>query len=111
MEHRELLEIIATELGLSTREDNRAINRQLLAGKINELIENDFQKLISVLYRMDVSEKKLKLLLEENKGLDAGLIIADLMIERQLEKIKSRQQSDSYRTRQRDNDIDESEKW
>jgi hypothetical protein len=78
----------------------------LLADKINDLVLKNFQLLISVLYRMDISETRLRSLLQHNPGTDAGLIIADLMIERQLQKIKSRQQF-----RQRDNNIDEDEKW
>jgi len=78
----------------------------ILAVHINKLIQTDFHKLIAILYRLDVSETKLRQLLEENTGSDAGLIIADLIIERQLQKLKSRQQF-----RQRDNDIDENEKW
>ncbi|MEO6613573.1 MAG: hypothetical protein ABIT05_12350 [Chitinophagaceae bacterium] len=106
MENKEVLEKIAEELGLSVPHDNYAINRQLLAEKINALIQNDFQRLVSVLYRVDVSEAKLKGLLQDNPGTDAGLIITDLVIERQLQKIKSRQQF-----RQRDDNIDENEKW
>jgi hypothetical protein len=106
MENKESLSLIAKELGISVRENNSTLNRQLLADKINELLNTDFQKLVSILYRMDVSEAKLKLLLKDNPGSDAGIIIADLMIERQAQKIKSRQQF-----RQRDNNIDENEKW
>jgi hypothetical protein len=97
---------VALELGLYAVEDHSAVNRQLLINKINELLNTDFQKLVSILYRMDVSENKLRQLLSENEGRDAGPIIADLMIERQSQKIKSREQF-----RQRDNDIDENEKW
>jgi hypothetical protein len=61
-----------------------------LAAQVNDLIENDFQQLISILYRIDVSEEKLRLLLKENPGTDAGLIIVNLIIERQLQKIESR---------------------
>jgi hypothetical protein len=78
----------------------------LLAVYINKLIEADFHKLISILYRLDVSETKLRQLLEENTGSDAGVIIADLIIERQIQKIKSRQQFG-----RKDNTIDENEKW
>jgi len=77
-----------------------------LANLINNLIQTDFQKLISILYRIDVSETKLKNLLKENPGEDAGLIIADLIIERQLQKIKSRQEF-----RRDDNNISDEEKW
>jgi hypothetical protein len=49
---------------------------------INEWITQDFKKLLLVLYRLDVSEKKLSQLLAENKGVDAANIIAALIIER-----------------------------
>ena len=77
-----------------------------LAVYINELIERDFQKLISILYRLDVSEEKLKTLLANNSDIDAGNIIAHLIIERQLQKIKSRQQFSK-----RDNNINEEDAW
>lgn len=76
-----------------------------LSYHINELIQHDFQKLVTILYRIDVSEAKLKYLLKENSGEDAGKIIAELIIERQLQKIKSRQE---YRP---DEDISDDEKW
>jgi hypothetical protein len=63
-----------------------------LSQYINHLIVNHFMQLINLLYRLDVSEKKLQQLLLENTAEDAGKIIAGLVIERQLQKIKSRSQ-------------------
>lgn len=80
--------------------------KEKLSVQINYLIEKDFQKLLSLLYRVDVSEPKLKNLLLEHPGENAGNIIAELIIERQLQKIKSRQEF-----RQKDKNIDENEKW
>ncbi|MEO5563247.1 MAG: hypothetical protein ABIR18_07430 [Chitinophagaceae bacterium] len=77
-----------------------------LAAYANELIEKDFQKLVNLLYRMDVSETKLRDFLATNSREDAGALIAVLIIERELQKIKSRQQFSK-----RDDSIDESEKW
>ena len=77
-----------------------------LTDKINDLINTDFNQLIRVLYRIDVSEARLKFLLKENKDTDAAKIIAQLIIERQLRKIKFRREN-----QQRDNQIDEEEKW
>lgn len=105
-EQQESVVLAAKELGLTVSADNFSLNRQALAVKINELLLGNFQQLISILYRMDVSEARLRLLLKENTGTDAGLIIADLMMERQAQKIKSRREF-----RQRDNDISEEEKW
>ena len=73
---------------------------------INHLIIKDFQKLIFLLYRIDVSESKLKQLLSQHPKEDAGKIIAALIIARQLEKIKSRQQF-----RQTGDNFTEEEKW
>jgi hypothetical protein len=107
MSENDLTEIINQELGLLLPEKISADEmRRRLSIHINYLIEHDFQKLVSVLYQVDVNEKKLKHLLKENIDEDAGLIIADLIIERQLQKIKSRQQF-----RERDNNISDEEKW
>ena len=96
---------IAGELGITLIENQSTWNRELLAGKINELLTTDFQKLIAILYRVDVSEAKLKKLLQENPTADAGLIIADLMIERQLQKNKSKKETKI------NNDIPDDESW
>ncbi|HEX6169746.1 MAG TPA: hypothetical protein VFZ33_08635 [Chitinophagaceae bacterium] len=102
----QVLQEISMELGIILKEQGHSLGKQLLAEKINELITNDFQKLVSILYRMDVSEIKLKQLLTENPGTNAAVIIADLMIERQAEKIRSREQFSK-----RDENISDDEKW
>ena len=78
-----------------------------LANHINHLIKNDFDKLIAYLYRIDVSEQKLKLMLQQFPQEDAGNIIASLIIERQEQKIKLRDQNKPGT----DADIPEMEKW
>jgi len=77
-----------------------------LIDRINELLAHDFDKLISILYRMDVNEHKLRKLLSDHPADDAANIIAELMIERQIQKRKSRQAF-----RKDDPAIDENEKW
>lgn len=77
-----------------------------LAAYINTLITNDFSRLVALLYRLDISEKKLKDLLAIQKNTHAGLIIATLIIDRQLQKIESRKK---YKMNERD--IPEDEKW
>lgn len=77
-----------------------------LSAYINDLIQQDFEKLIGLLYRIDINEAKIKSLLKHENNMNAGDIIAELIIERQMQKIKSRQQFS-----QRDNEFDEEEKW
>ncbi len=79
---------------------------QLLTTHVNNLLNTDFEKLVSLLYRLDISEKKLRESLAVNAGQDAAPLIAQMIIERQEQKIKSRQQY----TR-RDQSIDEEEAW
>jgi hypothetical protein len=107
MEEQALIQSINKELAIALPEQiSFAVLRQQLKEEITHLIQNDFQKLVSILYRIDVNERKLKYLLQENVGEDAAFIIADLIIERQLEKIKSRRQHS-----QRDDTISDEEKW
>ena len=62
----------------------------VLADRVNTMITADFNGLISLLYRIDVSETKLKQLLRENAGADSGLLIARLILQRQWQKIETR---------------------
>ncbi|MBN8719456.1 MAG: hypothetical protein J0H85_08430 [Sediminibacterium magnilacihabitans] len=76
-----------------------------LAARINRLITDDFSGLINLLYRLDISEAKLKKLLSEHPQEDAGKIIAELIVERQQQKLQARQQF------HREDNIPEDEKW
>lgn len=55
---------------------------------INKLILTNFERLVQLLYRIDVSELKLKKMLAENPEQDAGKIIAAMIIQRQIQKIR-----------------------
>lgn len=61
-----------------------------LSAYVNHLIQTDFNYLVHLLYRIDVSEKKLKEYLKSKPDEDAGNLIAQMMIERQVEKIRTR---------------------
>ena len=103
----DLIPMISESFGLDIKENVSGEELvTILSSHINLLIETDFQKLVSILYRIDISESKLSQVLKDNPGTDAGSIIAELMIERQLQKIKSRQQFGNL-----DNNISDEEKW
>jgi len=105
MKDEQVLQEVSKELGIILKEKDHSFDKQMLAEKIDQLINTDFQKLVLILYRMDVNETKLKQLLNENPGTNAALIITDLMIERQEQKIISRQQF------RKDENISDDEKW
>ena len=81
--------------------------KSILTSEINRLINQDFEKLVYYLYRIDVNEQKMRKLLDQSEGENAASLIAGLVIERQLQKIKSRQQF----SRRDHTNIDENEKW
>lgn len=67
--------------------------RQLLIHRIDELIRTDFDKLKWILYRIDISEKKLAETLKTSEQ-DAAAVMADMIIARQIEKAESRKKFD-----------------
>jgi hypothetical protein len=90
---KELLEALGDQVGLELGEIiTFEVLRLRLAEKVTLLINSQFDELVRLLYRVDVNESKLKFLLQEKLGDDAALIIADLLIERQIQKIATRRQ-------------------
>ncbi len=93
--------------GLSVKEDIYIYADLLheLSYHINHLIINDFNQLIVLLYRLDVSEERVRNLLKEQTHQLACVSIAKLIIERQQKKM---QMKASYK---KDENIPEDEKW
>jgi hypothetical protein len=106
---KELDPIMISQLSQSLEidlQEKRSIEelKLILSTYINDLINHDFNKLMRILYRVDVSEKVLKENLQKYNE-DAAAIIAGMIIERQLQKMKTRERFQS------NNDISEDEKW
>ncbi len=79
----------------------------VLTEKINRLIRDDFGGLVQILYRIDVEEPRLRYLLQQHKGEDAGKIIAGLIIQRLQQKLITRR---GYGAGNNDN-IPEEDRW
>jgi hypothetical protein len=115
---RELIQNLNRSYELQLTEQLSAAELEdLLAEKVNRLIREDFGALVQLLYRVDVSEGKLRAMLDAGGGAragadaeagvdgmgsrdadgneaiggeDAGRIIARLIMERQWQKIETR---------------------
>ena len=83
----------------------KAETKEQLILYINYLLVYDFNKLIQILYRVDVNEQKLKDLLLANPQIDAATIIAGLLILRQEEKIRVKE---AYKS---NTEIPDEDKW
>lgn len=64
--------------------------KKYLSKKLRELLDTDFEKLINILYRIDVNEEKLNELFGNTNKEPIPPKLADLIIERQLQKIHIR---------------------
>jgi hypothetical protein len=82
---------VLDELNTSLPDEQRQTLMQTLAAYLNGLLLHDFPALVQLLYKVDVPEKMLKDVLLDNPGKDAGDLIARLLVERQRQKIASRQ--------------------
>ncbi|SFG77744.1 hypothetical protein [Pedobacter insulae] len=63
--------------------------RDALVKTFEYLVDDDFQKLLQILYKADVDQYKLKELLEHAEGKSTAEIIADAYIERQQAKVET----------------------
>lgn len=100
---------IQAQFGLPAVIDNRDELVAVLAAAINQMIIQNRDRLIQLLYRMDISEKKLKTLLQEHPQTDAGQIIAALVIEREQQKIASRA-ANKFKDNE-STDVEGTERW
>ena len=97
--NQDIIPLLNKELSLEFS-DKLAIDEleQQLTDHINHLINTDFEKLIYYLYRIDVNETKMKQVLQQQEGENAAQLIAQLIIDRQLQKIKSRAENKTSTT-------------
>jgi hypothetical protein len=69
---------------------DRAMIREKLAVLIAHLMESNFEKLCQAMYRLDVPESKFDRAMNENNLPDIPYAIADLVIEREMQKVRTR---------------------
>lgn len=84
-------QLIVKDLGLNVEEDVKIEGLKKLhlwlTQEIIILMDRDFQKLLQILYRIDVNEQKAKKALSAT---DPASSIAELIIQRELQKVESR---------------------
>jgi hypothetical protein len=64
--------------------------REKLAILIAHLMESNFEKLCQAMYRLDVSEAKFDQVMQEKPAGEIPYAIADLVIEREMQKVRTR---------------------
>ena len=82
---------LVQEWDLESKPTEKTSIKSKLAVCLNNLLLDDFAALVQVLYRVDVPEAAVKKALQQNPGLDAGELLADLLLARVEEKKKTLQ--------------------
>lgn len=90
METTEISQALAPYFDLPEGETPYAALLKKLTVEIQFLIDFDLNKLWSILYRIDVAEKKVKEVIATTPFTEHARLIAELIIARQLQKIESR---------------------
>jgi hypothetical protein len=69
---------------------NFKLFKEALIQRITYLIKHDFEKLLWILYRIDVDEKAVTNILADKQNLNPAEAIANLIIQRQIKKAETR---------------------
>jgi len=90
-ESKELCQAVSSRFELSV-DDQLTIEglKKALTYRILELLDKNLERLLSMLYRVDLSQKKLDDIFERGSKEEIAEKIAEAVIDRQLQKIKTR---------------------
>lgn len=64
--------------------------KYILTLKIRELLDKNVERLLSIIYRIDINQKKIDRIFENDSKDIIAMQIADAVIERQLMKVQTR---------------------
>ncbi len=64
--------------------------KSILVIRIREMLDKNVEKLLSIVYRIDISQKKIDAIFDNLSKDDIASEIADAVIERQLMKVQTR---------------------
>lgn len=92
---KKLSEIIIRDFNLETNKSLIDIMhldelKEKLEKIIAYLLDNDFERLLNAMYRLDINENKFKRAISDLSGKSASSEITDLIIAREIQKLQTR---------------------
>lgn len=69
--------------------------KMMLASRIREMLDTNLEKLVSILYRIDVGQRLTDEIFSENNKEDIAPLLAEAIIKRQIQKIQTRKKYSS----------------
>jgi hypothetical protein len=97
---------VERQCGLAGGQDDL---KEALASHIRHLLAHDFNRLVFILYRVDIAEEQLRKLLKDRPAEDAADLICGLILERLSQKAAARQKY--RRLDAREDGVDDDERW
>ena len=90
-----LLQLIQNDFFMESRLDEESKSDydrifKWLKMEIEILLDQDFERLLNILYRIDIGEEDLKRALSLESSADLASLLTDLVIKRELQKVESR---------------------
>lgn len=90
-----LSELIIQDFNLEPEQDLLEVGhldelREKLEKIVAYLLDNDFERLLNAMYRLDINEEKFKMALSGNGKNAISAEITDLIISREIQKLKTR---------------------
>ena len=87
----EVYSIISANFELEGRQDITLEEiYRILTGTIRDMLDKNVERLVSILYRIDVGQKKTDEIFNHPSKDDIAALLAEAVIERQLQKVLSR---------------------
>ena len=86
-----MIDQVTRAMEINTNVNSMEQFRMQLVNVVEQLLQKNFPRLIHILYRLDVNEAKLKAELKGNQSNRTAELIADMIIERQMQKQEMRQ--------------------
>jgi hypothetical protein len=74
---------------LILQDGNREL-REKVKSVIDHLLQSDFEKLLHIMYRLDIDESLFKAVVSGTYGNDVSGKLADIVLERELKKMETR---------------------
>ncbi len=95
LENIEIFDLVARDLGLA-RNHNKQLSYQelldLIADQVAQMLTTKPETLFSLLYRLDVSEKKVDVVMKGADSRPTNVALAELIVERQKERLRTKKQ-------------------
>lgn len=96
IEPGELLPVISTNFEIVGNKDISMDElKMMLASRIREMLDTNLEKLVSILYRIDVGQRLTDEIFSENNKEDIAPLLAEAIIKRQIQKIQTRKKYSS----------------